>query len=202
MVYTEDEGLHCLLLEGGQVNCTVSHLLDAQTKEPETPPIRDLRAQAQHVFGVVSSISLEIVQGNCLDSLSFEPGDSVVFKSYTGPASTYHLWKMNISSQTPVSLAALNTVAAAYYNASAATAVNGSSPPSRFTIENILAPRPYPIHPTRHSPYYPINPHPHFPVLPQEYYLGKLTKSLQSAVLTTLNFKLVHFVGFLIHFVG
>ncbi|XP_071791828.1 uncharacterized protein [Asterias amurensis] len=80
---------------------------------------------------------------------------------------------MNIGSQTPVSLAALNTVAAAYYNASAATAVNGSSPPSRFTIENILAPRPYPIHPsTRHSPYYPLNTHPHFPVLPPEYYLA------------------------------
>ncbi|XP_038074744.1 homeobox protein goosecoid-like [Patiria miniata] len=83
---------------------------------------------------------------------------------------------MNIGTQPPVSLSALGSVAAAYFNAGAAAATAGStpSPPSRFTIDNILAPRPYPLHhpTTRQSPYFPMASHPHFSMLPQEYYLA------------------------------
>ncbi|XP_022087669.1 homeobox protein goosecoid-like [Acanthaster planci] len=84
--------------------------------------------------------------------------------------------EMNIGSQPPVSLSALGSVAAAYFSAGAAAGAvgNAPSPPSRFTIDNILAPRPYALHhpSTRHSPYFPVAPHPHFPMLPHEYYLA------------------------------
>ncbi|NP_999663.1 goosecoid transcription factor [Strongylocentrotus purpuratus] len=61
---------------------------------------------------------------------------------------------------------------AAYYNPYTGCPMTGMTSPS-FTIDNILAPRPYPAMPgPRHAPYLPLAPHPHFPLLHPEYHLA------------------------------
>ncbi|XP_071498520.1 uncharacterized protein [Diadema antillarum] len=71
----------------------------------------------------------------------------------------------------PFSSSAISPAVAAYYNAYTGCAMTGMTAPS-FTIENILAPRPYPALPPRHAPYLPLAPHPHFPLLHPEYHLA------------------------------
>ena len=82
---------------------------------------------------------------------------------------------MTASPPVVVSVPALSP---AYYGATSPMTTMPTSPAS-FSIENILAPRPYAIpHPATarhgHSPYLPLAPHPHFAMLPPEYHhLGK-----------------------------
>ncbi|XP_072024845.1 LOW QUALITY PROTEIN: uncharacterized protein [Amphiura filiformis] len=74
---------------------------------------------------------------------------------------------MTASPPVVVSVPALSP---AYYGATSPMTTMPTSP--SFSIENILAPRPYAIpHPRHgHTPYLPLAPHPHFPMLPPEYH--------------------------------
>lgn len=74
---------------------------------------------------------------------------------------------------------------AAYYNPYTGCPMTGMTSPS-FTIDNILAPRPYPAMPPRHAPYLPLAPHPHFPLLHPEYHLGEFLSS------NKFHFKIFH----------
>ncbi len=82
---------------------------------------------------------------------------------------------MMTASSTPV-VVSVPALSPAYYGATSPMTTMPTSP--SFSIENILAPRPYAIpHPRHgHTPYLPLAPHPaHFPMLPPEYHhLGKL----------------------------
>nr|AAY86176.1 goosecoid [Heliocidaris tuberculata] len=75
------------------------------------------------------------------------------------------------SSKLPFSSSPISPAMAAYYNPYTGCPMTGMTTPS-FTIDNILAPRPYPAMPPRHAPYLPLPPHPHFPLLHPEYHLA------------------------------
>nr|AAR17089.1 goosecoid [Lytechinus variegatus] len=71
----------------------------------------------------------------------------------------------------PFSSSPISPAMAAYYNPYTGCPMTSMTTPS-FTIDNILAPRPYPALPPRHAPYLPLAPHPHFPLLHPEYHLA------------------------------
>nr|ADW95336.1 goosecoid [Paracentrotus lividus] len=75
------------------------------------------------------------------------------------------------SSKLSFSSSPISPAMAAYYNPYTGCPMTGMTSPS-FTIDNILAPRPYPAVPPRHAPYLPLTPHPHFPLLHPEYHLA------------------------------
>nr|AAY86175.1 goosecoid [Heliocidaris erythrogramma] len=75
------------------------------------------------------------------------------------------------SPKLPFSSSHISPAMAAYYNPYTGCPMTGMTTPS-FTIDNILAPRPYPAMPPRHAPYLPLPPHPHFPLLHPEYHLA------------------------------